>query len=113
LQALVLLNDPTYVEAARVFAERIVRNAGDSRESRIQFAYRLALARPPRPDELRMLATLFQQHLDQYSATPDAANELLHVGEWPVPTDIDTAQLAAWTSVARVILNLHELITRY
>jgi len=113
LQALVLLNDPTYVEAARVFAERIIRDGGPNTEDRIQLAYSRSLSRAARPDELKLLAATHRQHLDQYKSDATAANELIKVGEWPVPPDIDAADLAAWTSVARVILNLHETITRY
>ncbi len=112
LQALVLLNDPTFVEAARVFAERIVRDGGATTELRLAFAFRRALSRPARPEELKLLAATLDQHLTQFRADAAAANELVRVGEWPVPADIDAAELAAWTSVARVILNLHETMTR-
>jgi hypothetical protein len=112
LQALVLLNDPTYIEAARVFAEQISRD-GPNTDERIRLAYDRALSRPPRPDELKLLAATYQQHREHYTADTTAANELITTGEWPVPQDIEPAELAAWTSVARVILNLHETITRY
>jgi hypothetical protein len=113
LQALVLLNDPTYVEAARVFAERIIREGGETTDSRLQFAYRHAFARLPRSEEVNLLTSMLQQHMEQYRAAPDAAAEIIRVGEWPVPSDIDSVDLAAWTSVARVIMNLHETITRF
>jgi hypothetical protein len=112
LQALVLLNDPSYVEAARAFAERILRAGGSGTEGRIQFAYRQALSRQARPEEVNVLRSLYQQHLQQYRADPPAADALLHVGDRPVPKDLDAADVAAWTSVARVLLNLHETITR-
>jgi mono/diheme cytochrome c family protein len=112
LQALVLLNDPTYVEAARAFAERLVREGGKEPADRIQFAYRQALQRRPEAAEVQVVQALFQKHLEQYRANPKAATELLAVGDKPVPKDIDAAELAAWTSVARVVLNLHETITR-
>ncbi|HMC88308.1 MAG TPA: PSD1 and planctomycete cytochrome C domain-containing protein [Gemmataceae bacterium] len=112
LQALVLLNDPTYVEAARAFAERIIRKGGDTPEQRIQFAYRQALCRSAQPEELRVLASVLGKHLEQYTADQKAAAALLHVGNHPAAKDLTLPELAAWTSVARVILNLHEIITR-
>jgi hypothetical protein len=111
LQALVLLNDPIYVEAARAFAERIVRAGGDT-EQRIHFAYRQALCRQARPEELQVLASLYRKHVQQYKEDPSAAAALLSIGEHRVPDDIDRVELAAWTSVARTILNLHETIMR-
>ena len=111
-QALVLLNDPTYVEAARVFATRIIREGGPTVPSRIAFAYETALSRPPREHEVQLLSDLYEKHRAQYAADETQAKSLLKVGDAPQPTDIPPAELAAWTSVARVILNLHEFITR-
>jgi hypothetical protein len=112
LQALVLLNDPTYVEAARVFAERLMRESGPRAEERLQQGYRLALSREPRPKEIEKLLALYNDHLAHYQADRSAAREFLHVGERPASTSLDEAELAAWTSIARVILNLHETISR-
>jgi hypothetical protein len=112
LQALALLNDPSYVEAARALAERIVTCGESSPESRIGYAYRQVLSRAVQPAEVQVLAGLYGKHLSQYRADRKAAAEILRVGERPAPANIDAAELAAWTSVARVILNLHETITR-
>jgi hypothetical protein len=112
-QALVLLNDPTYVEAARVFAEKIIREGGSSVAGRLKFAYGRALSREPRDEEARVLAELYGKHLAEYGRDKDAAQKLLAVGDWPASKEIDPAELAAWTSVARAILNLSETITRY
>jgi len=112
LQALVLLNDPTYVEAARTFAARLIREGGTEPHARLELAFRLALSRSPRPQEVPVLLDLLHRHLDQFRAAPAAAREALATGDAPVPAGIDPAELAAWTSVARVILNLHETITR-
>ena len=112
LQALVLLNDPTYVEAARALAARVIREGGADPAVRLERAFGLALARPPRPEEASLLLNLLGRHYDQYTADPAAARALLGVGDLPAPTGIEPAELAAWTSVARVILNLHETITR-
>jgi hypothetical protein len=111
-QALALLNDPTYVEAARVFAERIVREGGARFEDRLRFAYGRALSRPPRAEEARILAELLGRHGAQYRADPRAAARLVAAGQAPVAKDLDPVELAAWTSVARAILNLPEVITR-
>ena len=112
LQALVLLNDPIYVEAARVFAERIVRDGGGDTTARLSSAFRRALTRSPRPDELQLLSELYAKHKAEFTADKAAAKALVTVGEWKSPTDLDVCELAAWTSVARVLLNLHEAITR-
>jgi hypothetical protein len=112
LQALVLLNDPTYVEASRALAERILKQSSGSPRERIDWAFRQALSRNAVDAEKNVLEPLFQKHLAEYRADKAAAEKLLAVGFRPVPKDIDSAELAAWTSVARVILNLHETITR-
>ncbi len=112
-QALVLLNDPTYVEAARVFAERIVREGGKADDERLAFAFRQALSRKPTSREQEILISLRKKHLGEYSEAKEAADQLLGIGDRPKPSDIDSAELAAWTSVARVILNLPESIIRY
>jgi hypothetical protein len=112
-QALVLLNDPTYVEAARVFAERILREGGKTPDDRVRWAVTTALSRPARDEEVRVLAGLYAKHAAEYAHDPEAARKLLATGDHPPAKDADVAELAAWTSVARAILNLHETITRY
>ncbi len=111
-QALVLLNDPTYVEAARVFAARILKEGGVDQRARIAWAWREALQRPPRKDELDVIAALLDKNRTHYAQDQQAALALLKDGLAPVPSDVDPRELAAWTNVARVILNLHETITR-
>jgi hypothetical protein len=111
-QALVLLNDPTYVEAARVFAERIINEGGTSAPDRLAWAFECALSRKPKGDEARVLTELFEKHARQYRSDKAAALKLVSTGDHPVPKVKDVTELAAWTSVARVILNLHETITR-
>jgi mono/diheme cytochrome c family protein len=111
-QALVLLNDPTYVEAARVFAARIVKEGGRSFEDRLRWAYARALAREPRPEETRILADLYAKHRAGYEANRRAAERLLTVGQAPGARGKRAVELASWTSVARAILNLPEVITR-
>jgi hypothetical protein len=111
-QALVLLNDPTYVEAARAFAARIIAEGGSDTPARLSWAWRQALARAPREDELQTTTALLEKHRAQYSQNTPAADALLKAGLAPTPATMNPAELAAWTSVARVILNLHETITR-
>ena len=111
-QALVLLNDPTYVEAARAFAVRIVKEGGPDVTSRLTWAWRQALSRPPRDDELLAVGDLVGKQLQAYTRDPAAAESLLKVGQQSPPEGVSPGELAAWTNAARVILNLHEVITR-
>jgi hypothetical protein len=111
LQALVLLNDPTYVEAARVFAAAVLKD-GKTTSERLQSAYRRALSRSATPEEVTLLDGLLAKHLADFKKDLEGAKKLLKVGIAPAPADIDAAELAAWTSVTRVILNLHEAVTR-
>lgn len=111
-QALVLLNDPSYVEAARVFAARILSESRGANRQRLAWAFEQALSRPAREEELKALTALLDANLPLYQQNPAAAAALLGVGLAPQPQNIDPAQLAAWTQVARALLNLHETITR-
>ena len=113
LQALVLLNDPTYIEGARVFGERIIKEGGSSTSDRLGWAFRRALSRKPTAEELSILMGLYKKHLNEFTADRESAQQLLSTGQWPIPDDLDASELAAWTSVARVVLNLHETITRF
>ena len=115
LQALVLLNDPIYVEAARALAVRIVREGGRSVDDRLQFGYRTVLGRPADTAELQTLAALVTEHQREFAADEQAARDSLEVGASPlaVPDGSTLAELAAYASGARVLLNLHETITRY
>jgi hypothetical protein len=107
LQALVLLNDPTYVEAARAFAAEILKSRGG-----IDWAFERALDRKPTAEERRILDGLYRDSLAQFRGSPADATTLIHTGESAIPPDLKPADLAAMTTVARAILNLHELITR-
>ena len=112
LQALVLLNDPTYVEAARALAGRILTEGGKDLGSRIRFGFRLATARKPEAKEVRALQDIARQELTQYRHDQPAARKLLQMGESPNDAKLDPVELAAWTTVAGVILNLDETITK-
>jgi hypothetical protein len=111
LQALVLMNDPTYVEAARHFAERMMRHAKRP-EDRIAFAFKLATARTPTDKELTVLTTALTRQSDRYRADEKAARKLLAVGESPRDESLPAAELAAYTILASVILNLDETVTK-
>ncbi|MFM7129034.1 MAG: PSD1 and planctomycete cytochrome C domain-containing protein [bacterium] len=112
-QALVLMNDPTYVEAARSFASRILQNQPKaSPEKRLDWAFRQALQRSPEPAEATALLDLLQKQRTACEANPNAADQLLKTGLAPVPAGLHRPELAAWTHLARVLLNLHETITR-
>ncbi|MEQ1749679.1 MAG: DUF1553 domain-containing protein, partial [Prosthecobacter sp.] len=107
-QALTLLNDPTFVEAARSMAERLT----GSDESRLDTLYLRTLARLPKVQEKESLLTFLKTQREVFQATPDEAAKLLATGLRQLPKS-DARELAAWTSVCRVVLNLHESITRY
>jgi hypothetical protein len=105
LQALVLLNDPIYVEAARVFAQSMLKH-------NIDWGFEQAVSRPPTAEEHRILDGLYKKSLGQFRRAPDDARQLIHEGESPVPAGVSATDLAAMTTVARAILNTHETITR-
>ena len=113
MQALTLLNDPTYVEAARVFASRIINEGGETPTERINWAYQWALSRLPQPEELEIMNALYEKHRGEFTDEFDAAEALVTTGDAPAIEEVEINELAAWTSVARVVLNLHETITRY
>ena len=112
LAALVLLNDPIYVEAARALAERILKDGPSDVRARVVHAYRQALGRDPHAAELAVLLSLRSQYLDQFRQDPSAASELVAVGDSPAPLELDAAELAAWTGLVRAIFNTYEFVTR-
>jgi len=111
LQALVLLNDPTYVEAARKLAERAMLAATEDPQ-RLAHAFRLATGRLPKVAETELLLKLYRQELDAYRGNRTNAERLLGVGESLTAGGLDPAELAAWTIVSSAILNLDETITK-
>ncbi len=112
LQALVLLNDPTYIEASRALAERVLRQTPGAEPARIRYAFRLATDRDPSPHESEILDGLYKKELSHYESDRAAAQKLLAVGESKPDPKADVAQLAAWTLVSSTILNMDEAITR-
>jgi hypothetical protein len=112
LQALALLNDVTYVEAARKLAERILVEGGTSSDARLTFAFRLATGRVPTSGELSTLRTSLEKYSAHYRQSPAAAEELLAHGEAPRDMSLDVVELAAHTAVANVLLNLDETVSK-
>ena len=112
LQALVLLNDPTYVESARVFAAEIVQQA-ETFEERLNFAYGKCLSRVPTQAEMETLRTLYQSDYEKFSHEDSKDLSFLKTGLAPAEKVENQSEIAAWTSLTRVLLNLHETITRY
>ena len=111
LQALVLLNDPTYLEAARVLAERVLKEA-PSPNRRAALAFELATARPATKSELSVLTRLLKQQTAYYKRAPKEAATLLTNGESKYDPAFQPVELAAWTMVASSILNLDETISK-
>jgi hypothetical protein len=112
LQALVLLNDPAFVEAARSLAERMLVEGGKTENARLDYGFRLATARPPAPREIAVLRDTLSAEMPEYKRHEDRADALLKEGEAPVNSKLDKQELAAWTTVASMILNLDETITK-
>jgi cytochrome c553 len=112
LQALDLLNDPIFVEAARAFGARILKEGGARLNGQIEWAFREATGRRPDNDELKILVNLHDESLAHFKEDPAGAKKLLAIGDSPAPAKTNPAELAAMSNVARTILNLHEVITR-
>ena len=112
LQALVLMNDPQFVEAARLFAQRIIKEGGTTTKDRIKFAFKHSLARNPTDDEIEVLEKIFDSEHKTFQKQPEEAKKLISVGDTPVDQKIDAAEVAAWTIISNLIFNLDEFVTR-
>lgn len=112
LQALNLLNDPTYVEAARHLAQRMIREGGPSAESRLAQGFRILLARNPSSQELKILTAAIQRSIKDFTEDANAATQFLAVGEAGTDEKLDLAELAAYTTLASTLINLDETITK-
>jgi hypothetical protein len=111
-QALVLLNDPEFVEAARGFAVKTLMEGGKDDTAKAAWAFERATSRQPKPQELKVLLAVLEKQRKQYAANPADADSLLKIGDAPAPKGMNPVELAAWSNVCRVILNLHETMTR-
>jgi hypothetical protein len=112
LQALVTLNDPVYVEAAQYFARRIFKYSNDAVDAQINHAFQLCLSRPPAPEESNRLKKLREQLLERYSKDTDLATEMASSLAGPAPADVPISELATWTVLCNVLLNLDETLTK-
>ena len=112
LQALVLLNDETFIEAARVLAQHMLTEGGPTPTTRLAYAFRRTLGRRPTPAEVRILSQGVQKRLARYRAHPKAATALVSIGDAPRPANIAVPELAAYTTAASVILNMDEMINK-
>ncbi len=113
LQALALLNDETYVEAARGLAQRMMQEGGKDVESRLRFGFRLATGRQPGDKELQRLTSSFQRYHESFQKDPAAAKSLLTVGEFRPDAKLDAAELAAFATIGSILLNLDETISNH
>jgi hypothetical protein len=112
MQALMLMNDPQFFEAARTFAERAIKEGGETPEARIAYLFEAATARLPKPVEEALLLKTFQAHYQELEADPEAAKELITVGESEPDETLDAVEVAAWTMIANLILNLDEVLNK-
>jgi hypothetical protein len=112
LQAFVMLHDPQFVEAARKLGERMIREVGESPVARITHGFQLCMARQPTERELALLHKALDESLVRFKRNPDAATKLLSVGQSTSDAALEPAELAAYTTIARMILNLSEFITK-
>ena len=111
LQSLVLMNDPVYVEAARALAQRVIKDGGTDAKARLALMWRLAVTRTASEQEQVILQKTLDQQLARYAQDAKAADAFTKVGDLPRPADANVPELAAWTAVANVVLNLNEAIT--
>ncbi len=112
LQALALLNEVTYVESARVLAQRMILEGGTTPEARIDWAFRRTTGRKPTEREVKVLADGLAKRSLRFQQTPDEAKKLLTIGAAKVDAKVDPVELASYTATANVLLNLDEVITR-
>jgi hypothetical protein len=112
LQALNLMNDVTFVEAARLIAQRMLREAGPASADRLRHGFRLVLGRPPSAAELEALGGSLAFHRDHFAGRPEEARRYLHQGDMPPDPALPVADLAAYTAVASLVLNLDEAVTK-
>ena len=112
MQALMLMNDPQFFEAARAFAERAIKEGGETPEARLAYLFEAATARLPKPVEAELLLKTFQAHYQELEADPEAAKALITVGESAPDETLGAVEVAAWTMIANLILNLDEVLNK-
>ena len=112
LQALVVLNDPQFVESARAFAQRIILEGDADERSRINFGFKLALSREATNEEVEVLKRVLDGQFSAFTADKEKAKKFLSVGESARNESVDMVEHAAWTVIAQIILNMDETLTR-
>jgi hypothetical protein len=112
LQALFLMNEPQCFEAARHFAQKAIREGGATPEERADWMFRRALLRAPAPQDVADLVAVFRGQFETYSKDPESAKKMISFGDLPPDAAIPPAELAAWTLVGNVILNLDEFLNK-
>jgi hypothetical protein len=112
LQALLLMNERQFVECARVLAERTLREGGATREGRLTYLFKIATARDPSATELTELVAALNDHLEEYGQDAKAAQRLISIGETRPDASLNPTELAAWTMLANLVLNLDEVISK-
>ena len=112
LQALLLMNDPTYLEASRWLAQKDLSEAGTEESERVKHAFRMVMDRDPSPRETELLSKLYEKERVHYSDNKAAAEKLLTIGESKPDPKFEPTELAAWTMVASTILNMDEAVTK-
>jgi hypothetical protein len=112
LQALVTLNDPVFVEAAQALARRVVSAGGSTSADRAKYAFRICLSRPPHDVELSRLVQLYERSLARFGQSPEEAKRMATDPLGDAPAEMNVAELAAWTVVGNVMLNLDETLMK-
>jgi len=112
MQALVLLNDPQFIEASRILALKMLNQGGEKLEERIAFAFQLATSRSPKASELKLLMELFNEEKDHFEKSPEDAMLFLSIGEIEAEVEYTPDIMAAYTVVANTILNMTETILK-
>ena len=112
IAAMTLLNDPTFIEAARVFAAHVIQQGGKSDQSRINFAFTQATSREPESYEVEVLQDLLNSNRRAFADRTKEAQALTSTGLTKTEANLEAVELAAWTEVTRALLNLNEVVTR-
>jgi hypothetical protein len=106
------MNDETYLEAARVLAQKMMREGGSTPEQRLTYGFMRVVSRKPTAEELRIMTGSLAKRIARYKADPASARDLTVVGEAPIDLGLDRAELAAYTVAASTLLNLDETVTK-
>jgi hypothetical protein len=112
LQALLLMNDPQYFEAARHLGHRMIRQGGKTDAERLRYGFQLVTSRTPADTESAVLVQSLEAQRARFAADEEAAKKAVAVGDSPVPSDVPAPELAAYAMVANLILNLDEVVTK-